>query len=108
MLEDFPQALKYYYKAVEIDPKYKMAFANAIKLFENMKWTDEEIINQIDNYPKMDRFNFYYYLGLAYYDRNDGKRAAITWYKRAEKLDSNSFNLYNSLGLAYDSIQEYD
>jgi tetratricopeptide (TPR) repeat protein len=56
----------------------------------------------------MDRFNFYYYLGLAYYDRNDGKRAAITWYKRAEKLDSNSFNIYNSLGLAYDSIQEYD
>lgn len=60
-------------------------------------------------YPKMDEFNFYYYLGLAYYDMGGRYiNNAITWYKRAEAINPKSFNLYNSFGLAYDSQQRYD
>lgn len=81
-----------------------MAFTNAIKLFNKLKFTDDDIIEKMKEYPNMDEFNFYYYLGLAYYDMG-GKNIdnAINWYKRAEAIDSNSFKLYNSLGLAYDS-----
>jgi hypothetical protein len=75
--------LNYYYKAVEIDTKYKQAFANAIAVFIKLNLSDEDIINKIKEYPKIDVFNFYYYLGLAYYDRNDGAKTALTWYKRA-------------------------
>lgn len=53
----------------------------------------------------MDEFNFYYYLGLAYYDMGGNNvNNAINWYKQAEKLNPKSFNVYNSLGLAYDSL----
>lgn len=60
-------------------------------------------------YPKMDVFNFYFYLGLAYYDKGGSYiQTSITWYKRAEALNPKSFNVLNSMGLAYDSLQEYE
>lgn len=34
----------------------------------------------------MDMFNFYYYMGLANYDKPKIE-VAITWYKRAEAID---------------------
>jgi hypothetical protein len=34
----------------------------------------------------MDQFNFYYYLGLAYFDKSR-LEVALNWYKRAEEMD---------------------
>ena len=58
-------------------------------------------------YPSLNQYNFYYYLGLAYYDK---KRAAnaIKWYKLAEKIKDNDYELCNSLGIAFDQVKDYD
>jgi tetratricopeptide (TPR) repeat protein len=58
-------------------------------------------------YAKLDTFMFYYYIGLAYYDK-DKVDISIKWYKKAELLNSNNFELMNSLGIAYDEIKRYD
>lgn len=55
----------------------------------------------------MDMFNFYYYMGLANYDRPKYE-VAISWYKKAESIDKQSFRIYNSLGLAYERLKKYE
>ena len=59
------------------------------------------ILEEMKKYPKLNEFNFYYYLGLAYYDK---KRvpASIKWYKLAEKIQENNPELCNSFGISYD------
>jgi tetratricopeptide (TPR) repeat protein len=44
----------------------------------------------MDKYAKLNPFMFYYYLGLAYYDK-DKVQKSIEWYKRAEQLNSSNF-----------------
>lgn len=106
MLGNKEQAIKWYYRAVEIDAKYKAAFANAIKVFDDFKWTEDDILEEMKKYPKMDVHNFCYYIGLAYYDKSRYD-VALSWYKRALALNR-SFNVLNSMGLAYESKDKYE
>jgi hypothetical protein len=43
------------------------------------------ILAEMKKYPKLNEFFFYYYLGLAYYDKKKVD-ASIKWYKRAEQI----------------------
>ena len=62
------------------------------------------IIDQMSKYVKLDPFMFYYYIGLAYYDK-DKVDTSIKWYKKAEELNANNFELMNSIDIAYDEIK---
>jgi tetratricopeptide (TPR) repeat protein len=55
----------------------------------------------MSKYVKLDPFMFYYYIGLAYYDK-DKVDKSIKWYKKAEELNADNFELMNSMGIAYD------
>jgi tetratricopeptide (TPR) repeat protein len=52
-------------------------------------------------YTKLDNFVFYYYVGLAYYDKKKNEQA-LKWYNYAMQIDDKSYKLMNSLGIVYD------
>jgi len=58
-------------------------------------------------YPKLDPFMFYYYLGLAYYDKRNSN-TSLKWYKVAETMNSSNFKLTNSIGITYDEMRDYE
>jgi protein O-GlcNAc transferase len=58
-------------------------------------------------YPKLDPFMFYYYLGLAYYDKRNSN-TSLKWYKVAETMNSSNFKLMNSIGITYDEMRDYE
>lgn len=60
----------------------------------------------MEKYAKLDRFMFYYYLGLGYYDKKKND-AAINWYTKAYYINSTHFELLNSMGIVYDEIKDY-
>lgn len=97
----------WYFKACELDPEYKAAHKNATDIFDELKYDDDRIIAEMSKYVKLDPFMFYYYIGLAYYDK-DKVDKSIKWYKKAEELNANNFELMNSMGIAYDEIKKYD
>jgi tetratricopeptide (TPR) repeat protein len=49
---------------------------------------------------------FYYYLGLAYYDKKRVEES-IKWYKKSEAINDKDFDLMNSFGISYDEIKKY-
>lgn len=53
-----------------MDPEYKAAHKNATDIFDQLKYNDDRIIAEMDKYAKLNPFMFYYYLGLAYYDKD--------------------------------------
>ena len=57
-------------------------------------------------YDKLDTFSFYYYLGLAYYDKKQIDKS-ITWYFRALEINPNDYKLFNSMGIAYDEKRDF-
>jgi len=57
-------------------------------------------------FPKLDNFMFYYYLGLAYYDKKKVD-ISIKWYKRALEINNKHYELMNSFGISYDEIKDY-
>lgn len=91
----------WYFKACEYDHEYKTAHVNVSDIFDTLNYNDEQIQEAMKSYPKLDTFMFFYYLGLAYYDKKNNSNS-IKWYKRAEKINPNHFKLMNSIGITYD------
>jgi tetratricopeptide (TPR) repeat protein len=96
----------WYFKACEFDHEYKTAHVNVSDVFDELNFTDEQIYEEMTKYPKLDPFMFYYYLGLAYYDKKKVD-TSIKWYFKANELNSNSYKLFNSLGISYDEKRDY-
>ncbi len=44
----------------------------------------------MEKYPGLDRFMFYYYLGLGYYDKKK-VNVSINWYTKAYAINSKQF-----------------
>lgn len=57
-------------------------------------------------FPKLKPFYFFYYLGLAMYDKKRVEES-IKWYKKAEEINNNDYELMNSFGISYDEIKKY-
>lgn len=58
----------WYFKGIEKDKEYKAPHANLSDVFDELKATDEVIQGHMAKYNiKIDYF--YYYMGLAYYDK---------------------------------------
>jgi tetratricopeptide (TPR) repeat protein len=107
MLKKFEEALPWYMRACELEREYnKTAHGSAINIFTTLKYDDNKIFEVMKSYPKLDPFMFYYYLGLAYYDKNKVNEA-IKWYERAEKINDKNIDLMNSFGISYAEIKKY-
>ncbi len=82
MLKEYETAMEWYFKACERDHEYKTAHVNVSDIFDTLNYTDDDIFAAMKKYPKLDPFMFYYYLGLAYYDKKKNENS-IKWYKLA-------------------------
>ena len=107
MLKEYSEALKWYMRACEHDHLYKAAHVNASDIFDKLNYTDEQIIAEMNNYGKLDPFNFYYYLGLAYYDKKKVD-ISLKWLFKALELNSSDYKLFNSMGISYDEKGDYE
>lgn len=59
----------------------------------------------MEKYPKLDKFFFYYYIGIAHYDKLNNAEG-LKWYKRAEAIKQ-THEICNSIGLIYDRLNDY-
>lgn len=79
---------------------------NVSDVFDQLEYTDDQIFAAMKNYPKLDTFIFYYYLGLAYYDKKRNQES-LKWYNLAEQIDGKNFKLMNSIGITYDEMRDF-
>lgn len=59
--------------------------SNAIDIFDKLEYTDEDIIEETKKHQRLNLYQFYYYLGLAYFEKERAEDA-IRWYKRGEEI----------------------
>lgn len=85
---------------------YKTAHVNASDIFDHLKYSDGQILDEMNKYKNLDPFNFYYYLGLAYYDKKKND-LSLKWYFKAMQIDNNNYKLFNSIGITYDEMGDY-
>ena len=52
----------------------------------SLKYNEEKIENEINKYTNLDKFMFYYYLGIAYYN-NKKYEKSLLWYNKAMKIN---------------------
>ena len=101
-------ALDWYFRAMEKDPIDKAPHANSIDCFDALHKSDEEIYAWASKYKDIDMFNFNYYMGLAYHDK-EKYNFAIKWFNSALQIPDNShYKVYNSMGISYNDMQKYD
>lgn len=98
--------MDWYFKACEYDHEYKTAHVNVSDIFDKLNYTDEKIFQTMKNYSKLDPYMFYYYLGLAYYDKRNNNKS-IKWYKLAEEMNHKDYKLMNSIGITYDEMKNF-
>jgi tetratricopeptide (TPR) repeat protein len=99
-LKEYETAMDWYFKACEYDHKHKKAHFNVSNMFDMLNFTYFDIIIAMRKYPKLDPFMFYYYLGLAYFNKKQNYKS-LEWYKMAEGIDSMNFGLMNAIALNY-------
>lgn len=106
MLKEHEEALKWYMRACEYDHEYKTAHVNASDIFDHFQYSDQQILDTMKSYGKLDPFYFYYYLGLAYYDKKQVDKS-ISWYFKALDINPNDYKVFNSMGISYDEKKDF-
>lgn len=102
--------MSWYFRGIEKDKEDKSAHVNVSDVFDELKLSDEQIRGQMSKY-KIQNDWFYYYLGLAYYDKRKWDRS-LYYYNEAIKvantLQKDIHKVYNSIGITYDEMRDYE
>ncbi len=94
--------------AVDQNPRSIMALTNLGNALTNVGRPDEAIASLDSAVALNDRYSgVYQYLGLAWQQKGDQRRAA-EYFRKAVALDSNFVEAYSNLGNAYYALGEYD
>lgn len=100
--------LKYYNKAIEIDPYYEQCYINRAIYFFRM----DEHGKAISDYDKVIDINpnhsiAYYLKGLVYIKQGEYKQA-ISYIKNSLELDDSYYNAYLKISECYNNISDYE
>ena len=107
LLKEFEEAIVWYFRGFERDKEYKASHANLSDIFDDQKFTDEQISAHMLKYKIEDDY-FYYYMGLAYYDKkkyDESIKYYMKSYGCAKKLAVDIHKIHNSTGITYDDMR---
>ncbi len=107
-LNDLPGAIKFFEKAVKINPNFAESYYNIGECYYSLKKYNEAIEaynNAISIDP--DHAASYWGLGLSYYELEDFKEA-VDSYKNSIKIDSNNIETHLGLGDSYLGLNLYE
>lgn len=66
MLREDKEALDWFFKAYLVNYENGIPLSNAIVIFDELKYSDDDIIQETKKYPDLNSYQFYYGLGDAY------------------------------------------
>lgn len=110
MLKEYDEAIIWYFRGIEKDKEYKAPHTNLSDIFDSQGLTDETILMHMRKYKVKDDY-FYYYLGLAYYDKKKydlSIKYYMKSYECAKELQKEIYKLDNSTGITYDELRKDD
>jgi tetratricopeptide (TPR) repeat protein len=106
MMKQNQEAMIWFFRACERSTKRKAPYFRLAELFDASGFTENQVESEMDKYPTLDKFTFFYNLGIFYYDRLKIDES-LKWYLKAEKLRPTSSKLLNSMGMSYDEKEDY-
>ncbi len=106
--KDYSQAIEFYSKAIELDPKYTNAYYNRGLAYYDKGENDKAIEDNIKAIELNPEYaDAYISRGLAYKNKGEYDKA-IQDYTKAIDLDPKYALAYNNRGIAYKNKGEYD
>lgn len=100
--------MDWYFRAIEKDTEYKAPHANLKDIFEELKYTDQQISAQMQKY-KIKPDYFYYYVGLGYHDAKKYEKA-IEYFDKSfacmDTLGKVTEKIHNSKGITLDDMRK--
>jgi tetratricopeptide (TPR) repeat protein len=105
--KDYKAAIESYTRAIELDPKYAVAYNNRGNTYRDQKDYTKAIADYTKAIELDPKYTFpYHNRGLTYADQKEYAKA-IADYTRAIELDPKYARAYRNRGVAYASQQEY-
>ena len=104
----YDQAIFYFNKALEINPKIAVVYYNRGLAYDNKSQYDQAISDYTKAIELNQRYaDAYYNSGLAY-DNKSQYDQAISDYSKTIEIDPKYASAYNNRGFAYFLLKEYD
>jgi len=103
---NYPEAIKLFDKAIEVDPSYEDSYINKIYCLYLQKNYKEciELPQRCNHFPKFRRHSLVY-RGLL--QHNDGTGKAIEYLKKAHELNPKDVGILTSIAWEYYSLEDY-